>query len=75
MVRRAQAEGGGAWTSPIRNADVAVVIPALNESTVIGEVIAGVRAHFPLVILVDDGSQDATATSPGPRAPASSDTA
>jgi glycosyltransferase involved in cell wall biosynthesis len=46
--------------SPNRNDDVAVVIPALNESTVIGEVIAGVRAHFPLVILVDDGSQDTT---------------
>ena len=43
------------------NSDVAVVIPALNESTVIGDVIAGVRTLFPLVILVDDGSQDATA--------------
>ena len=42
------------------NADVAVVIPAFNESTVIGEVVAGVRARFPLVILVDDGSMDGT---------------
>jgi polyprenyl-phospho-N-acetylgalactosaminyl synthase len=42
------------------NADVAVVIPAYNESTVIGEVVAGVRAKFPLVILVDDGSIDGT---------------
>ena len=42
------------------NADVAVVIPALNEATVIGEVISGLRAHFPLVILVDDGSTDGT---------------
>ena len=43
------------------NADVAVVIPALNESTVIADVIAGLRATFPLVILVDDGSTDGTA--------------
>ena len=42
------------------NADVAVVIPALNEATVIGEVINGVRSRIPLVILVDDGSQDGT---------------
>ena len=43
------------------NADVAVVIPALNEATVISEVITGLRAaHFPLVILVDDGSTDGT---------------
>ena len=42
------------------NADVAVVIPAFNESTVIADVIAGVRTRFPLVILVDDGSQDGT---------------
>ena len=43
------------------NADVAVVIPAFNEATVIGEVIAGVHSRFPLVILVDDGSRDGTA--------------
>lgn len=43
------------------NADVAVVIPALNEASVIGDVIAGIRAVVPLVILVDDGSQDGTA--------------
>jgi glycosyltransferase involved in cell wall biosynthesis len=43
------------------NGDVAVVIPALNESPVIGEVIAGLRTRFPLVILVDDGSWDGTA--------------
>jgi glycosyltransferase involved in cell wall biosynthesis len=42
------------------NADVAVVIPALNEATVIGEVITGLAQHFPLVILVDDGSTDGT---------------
>jgi glycosyltransferase involved in cell wall biosynthesis len=43
------------------NADVAVVIPALNEATVIADVIAGIRGTFPLVILVDDGSTDGTA--------------
>ena len=42
------------------NPDVAVVIPALNEATVIGEVITGVRNRIPLVVLVDDGSQDGT---------------
>jgi glycosyltransferase involved in cell wall biosynthesis len=42
------------------NPDVAVVIPALNEAAVIGEVIAGVRNRIPLVVLVDDGSQDGT---------------
>ena len=42
-------------------ADAAVVIPALNEATVIGEVVAGLRARFPLVIVVDDGSTDGTA--------------
>ena len=42
-------------------ADVAAVIPALNEATVIGEVVAGLReAGFPLVIVVDDGSTDGT---------------
>jgi glycosyltransferase involved in cell wall biosynthesis len=42
------------------NTDVAVVIPALNEAAVIGEVIGGLRASFPLVLLVDDGSTDGT---------------
>lgn len=42
------------------NRDVAVVIPALNEATVIGEVISGVRSTFPVVVLVDDGSCDGT---------------
>lgn len=43
-----------------RNADVAVVIPALNEAAVIGEVIGGLREAFPVVVLVDDGSTDGT---------------
>lgn len=41
--------------------DVAVVIPAFNESTVIHDVVLGVLQGFPLVIVVDDGSQDNTA--------------
>ena len=42
------------------NADVAVVIPALDEADVISEVVTGLRARFPLVIVVDDGSTDRT---------------
>jgi len=37
-----------------------IIIPAYNEATVIGEVIAGVRAAFPSVVCVDDGSRDGT---------------
>lgn len=44
------------------NADVAVVIPALNEAAVIGVVVAELREVFPLIIVVDDGSTDATLT-------------
>jgi glycosyltransferase involved in cell wall biosynthesis len=40
--------------------DSAVVIPALNEASVIAEVVTGLREHFPLVIVVDDGSSDGT---------------
>ena len=43
-----------------RNTDVAVVIPALNEAAVIAEVVRGLRAALPLVIVVDDGSTDDT---------------
>jgi glycosyltransferase involved in cell wall biosynthesis len=37
-----------------------VVIPAYNESTVIGEVVASVRTRYPDVVVVDDGSTDDT---------------
>jgi len=37
------------------------IIPAYNEEKRIGEVIAGVREAIPDVIVIDDGSQDATA--------------
>lgn len=41
---------------------VAVVIPAFNEETVIGDVVRGVRRWSDITILVDDGSSDRTAT-------------
>src|SRR5262249_55674272 len=37
-----------------------VVVPAYNEAQVIGEVIAGLIAHFSRVVVVDDGSIDRT---------------
>lgn len=41
--------------------DTWVVIPLFNEEEVIGDVIAGVRTHFPNVVCVDDGSKDRSA--------------
>jgi polyprenyl-phospho-N-acetylgalactosaminyl synthase len=38
----------------------AVVVPAYNEAAVIRDVVAGIRAVFPNVVVVDDGSADAT---------------
>lgn len=43
------------------NADVLVVVPALNERDSVGQVVAALRQHFPAVICVDDGSTDDTA--------------
>jgi len=40
--------------------DAWIVVPAFNEATVIGEVIADVRAVFGHVVCVDDGSADGT---------------
>jgi glycosyltransferase involved in cell wall biosynthesis len=40
---------------------VFVVIPAYNEATVVCDVVRSVRAECPEVIVVDDGSEDATA--------------
>lgn len=40
---------------------VSVVVPAYNEATTIGDVIAALLEHFTDVICVDDGSHDATA--------------
>lgn len=38
------------------------LIPAFNEEKRISEVVRGVREHIPDVIVVDDGSRDATAS-------------
>lgn len=37
-----------------------IVIPAYNEESVIGSVVADIRPHFPNVVVVDDGSTDGT---------------
>ena len=44
----------------LQRGDVAVVIPALNESLRIREVVQGALAQVPTVIVVDDGSDDDT---------------
>jgi glycosyltransferase involved in cell wall biosynthesis len=43
------------------NDDTFVVLPAYNESRKIREVVAGVVAMYPNVVVVDDGSTDETA--------------
>ena len=43
-----------------RHPDVWIVVPAFNEATVIGDVIADVRSVFDHVVCVDDGSTDGT---------------
>jgi polyprenyl-phospho-N-acetylgalactosaminyl synthase len=48
------------WGIETRYHDVWVVIPAYNEATVIGDVIADVRSVFDHIVVVDDGSQDDT---------------
>lgn len=40
---------------------VAAIIPVLNEKTAIADVVAGVRAHIPRVVVVDGNSTDGTA--------------
>ncbi|MGY1530745.1 glycosyltransferase family 2 protein [Luteimonas sp. A649] len=46
--------------APLRREDVAVVIPALNESLRIRGVVEAALAQVPNVIVVDDGSDDDT---------------
>ncbi len=41
--------------------DIFIVMPAFNEATAIGGVIAEVLAAYPRVVVVDDGSRDDTA--------------
>jgi glycosyltransferase involved in cell wall biosynthesis len=50
--------GSQSTDGPIR---VAAVIPALNEANAIGAVVTGIRDFVERVIVVDDGSEDATA--------------
>jgi glycosyltransferase involved in cell wall biosynthesis len=38
-----------------------IVVPAFNEATCLGAVVERLRARFPRVIVVDDGSSDGTA--------------
>ncbi|TZF87961.1 glycosyltransferase family 2 protein [Cognatilysobacter lacus] len=45
---------------PIVARDIAIVVPALNEELRIRDVVVGALAHCPNVILIDDGSDDAT---------------
>ena len=44
----------------MRYQDVWIVVPAYQEATVIGDVIADVRSVFGHVVCVDDGSDDGT---------------
>jgi glycosyltransferase involved in cell wall biosynthesis len=44
----------------MRYQDVWIVVPAYNEASVIGDVIADIRSVFDHVVLVDDGSKDNT---------------
>jgi polyprenyl-phospho-N-acetylgalactosaminyl synthase len=46
---------------PAVRAKTAIVIAAFNEAGCIGSVVRELRAQYPIVIVVDDGSADATA--------------
>jgi glycosyltransferase involved in cell wall biosynthesis len=50
----------GISNSDTRYHDVWIVVPAFNEASVIGDVIADVRSVFDHVVCVDDGSRDDT---------------
>ena len=41
--------------------DIFIVMPAFNEAGAVGETVAGLRPHYPRVVVVDDGSRDETA--------------
>ena len=49
------------WLTQSVRARTTIVIPALNEASVIGEIVRTLRGSFPNVIVVDDGSVDGTA--------------
>jgi polyprenyl-phospho-N-acetylgalactosaminyl synthase len=44
----------------MRYQDVWIVVPAFNEASVIGDVVADIRSVFDHVVVVDDGSKDNT---------------
>jgi glycosyltransferase involved in cell wall biosynthesis len=46
--------------SDIREVSVFVVVPAYNESEVIGQVVEALKRDYPHVVVVDDGSTDNT---------------
>jgi polyprenyl-phospho-N-acetylgalactosaminyl synthase len=41
--------------------DICIVMPAFNEASAIGAVVAELLPHYPRVVVVDDGSRDDTA--------------
>jgi polyprenyl-phospho-N-acetylgalactosaminyl synthase len=56
------AQGPGRASGPAaRNADVWVIVPALDEAAVLGDVLTELIATFPNVVVVDDGSHDGSA--------------
>jgi len=48
-------------TIDVHYRDLWIVVPAYNEATVIGDVVADLRSTFDNVVVVDDGSRDHTA--------------
>lgn len=49
------------YVEPIDTSGVWIIVPAFNESQVIGDVVADLRSVFANVVVVDDGSRDGTA--------------
>ena len=45
---------------PVDNMKIIAVVPAFNESTVIDEIINGLKSRVSVIIVVDDGSSDNT---------------
>jgi glycosyltransferase involved in cell wall biosynthesis len=64
MVQRVpptQPEGHSPGWAPARREDVFILIAAFREASVIGGVVRELRGRYPNVVVVDDGSNDATA--------------
>jgi polyprenyl-phospho-N-acetylgalactosaminyl synthase len=60
-VSAPQGPGQASGSPEAANTDVWVVVPVLNEATVLHEVLEELRTVFPNVIVVDDGSHDGSA--------------